>query len=117
MSQPPLRLVFDNGTLVCSAAAPELLSALPGVQFDPRSNAYRAEARHYRAIMEHIVRQKIPYQDDARAYDKTPWSLHASREPFPHQTEAVETWWKHGARGVVVLPTGTGKTHVAILAI
>src|SRR5262249_24405085 len=26
-------------------------------------------------------------------------------------------WWKQGGRGVVVLPTGTGKTHLAILAI
>jgi superfamily II DNA or RNA helicase len=29
----------------------------------------------------------------------------------------LETWWDGGGRGVVVLPTGTGKTHVAVLAI
>ncbi|MFO0809182.1 MAG: DEAD/DEAH box helicase family protein [Gemmataceae bacterium] len=39
------------------------------------------------------------------------------REPFPHQTETVETWWKHRGQGVVVLPTGTGKTFTAVLAI
>src|SRR5262249_5377083 len=48
----------------------------------------------------------------------TPWPLRTSRDPFPHQGEAVETWWRNGkgGRGVVVLPTGTGKTFVAILA-
>jgi superfamily II DNA or RNA helicase len=43
--------------------------------------------------------------------------LHDLRRPFPHQSEALETWWRAGGRGVVVLPTGTGKTFVAILAI
>src|SRR5262249_37062017 len=40
-------------------------------------------------------------------------------DPFPHQTESVAAWWRNGksGRGVVVLPTGTGKTFVAILAI
>ena len=41
----------------------------------------------------------------------------SSAKPFPHQQEALETWWQQGGRGVVVLPTGTGKTHLAILAI
>ena len=68
-------------------------------------------------IVEHLLREKLPYRDEARAYDKTPWTLLSEREPFPHQTEALETWWKQRGRGVVVLPTGTGKTHVAILAI
>src|SRR5262249_15575386 len=33
------------------------------------------------------------------------------------QTEAVQAWWQAGGRGVVVLPTGTGKARVAVLAI
>lgn len=34
-----------------------------------------------------------------------------------YQTEAVEAWEKRDGRGVVVLPTGAGKTFVAALAI
>jgi superfamily II DNA or RNA helicase len=112
-----LRLKFEGGTVVVSGAEPDFLLSLPGVRPDPRSGSYRAEARHYRAIVEELLRQKIFYADEARAYDKTEWKLHSHREPFPHQTEALETWWQQGGRGVVVLPTGTGKTHVAILAI
>jgi superfamily II DNA or RNA helicase len=117
MQQPAVRLSFDGGTIVVRDAEPEFVLRLPGVQHDPRSDAYRAEGRYYRAIVEHLLRDRQPYLDEARAYDKTPWTLHTDREPFPHQTEALETWWKQGGRGVVVLPTGTGKTHVAILAI
>ena len=110
-------LSFDQGTLVVSGAAPEQLARLPGVQFDARSNSYRAEARCYRAIVEHLRRHQIAYRDEARAFQPTPWLLRTSRDPFPHQTEALETWIETGSRGVVVLPTGTGKTHLAVLAI
>src|SRR5262245_44391155 len=110
-------LKFDAGTLVACGAPPEQLLALPGVRHDPRSNSYRAEARLYRPIVEHLRRNRIEYKDEARAFAPTPWPLRTSRDPFPHQTEALETWIKQGSRGVVVLPTGTGKTHLAILAI
>jgi superfamily II DNA or RNA helicase len=112
-----LRLTFDSGTLVASGAAPEQVAGLPGCRWDPRSAEYRAEARHYRGIVEHLREQKIAYEDAARAYQPTPWALHAERAAYPHQKEAVDAWWQNGGRGVVVLPTGTGKTFVAILAI
>jgi superfamily II DNA or RNA helicase len=117
MEHPFLRLTFDGGTIIASDGDPELLLSLPGFRQDRRSDSYRAEARYYRAIVEKLIKDKIPYQDEARAWDKTPWPLKTSREPFPHQTEALETWWKDGGRGVVVLPTGTGKTYLAVLAI
>jgi superfamily II DNA or RNA helicase len=117
MAGDVLHLAFDGGTLVASGAAPELLAMLPGCRLDPRSNTFRAEARCYRTLVEHLRRHRIAYRDEARAYQPTPWPLHTSRDPFPHQTEALETWWQGGGRGVVVLPTGTGKTHVAVLAI
>lgn len=117
MNPAQLHLAFEGGTLVLSGSTSETLLTLPGVRHDPRSGAYRAEARCYRAIVEHIRERGIPYEDKAREYQPVEWPIRARREPFPHQTEALETWWKHGARGVVVLPTGTGKTYMAILAI
>jgi superfamily II DNA or RNA helicase len=112
-----IHVTFEGGTLVVSGAEPERLAALPGFRPDPRSGTYRAEARQYRALVEHLRREQIAYQDEARAYQATPWPLRTSRDPFPHQTEALAAWWEKGGRGVVVLPTGTGKTHLAVLAI
>jgi superfamily II DNA or RNA helicase len=117
METTSLHLAFDGGTLVISGAATEDLIRLPGCRLDPRSGTVRAEARYYRALVEQLRAQGIAYQDTARAYQPTPWPLHTDRQPFPHQQEALETWWQKGGRGVVVLPTGTGKTHLAILAI
>src|SRR5712671_2484330 len=117
MDLPPIHLAFDGGTLVASGAAPDLLATLPGCRLDPRSGSYRAEARHYRTLIEHLRRHQLPYKDEARSYQPAVWTLQAGRDPFPHQTEALETWWKASGRGVVVLPTGTGKTFMAILAI
>jgi superfamily II DNA or RNA helicase len=117
MSDSPVRLAFDGGTLVLTGATPEELAALPHVQLDSRAGVHRAEGRFYRPLVEHLRAHAIPYADEARAYQPTPWPLRTSRDPFPHQTEAVQAWWRAGGRGVVVLPTGTGKTHLAVLAI
>lgn len=37
--------------------------------------------------------------------------------PRPYQEEALEAWLAVGGRGVVVLPTGAGKTFLALMAI
>ncbi|WP_406697195.1 DEAD/DEAH box helicase family protein [Singulisphaera sp. Ch08] len=114
-----LRLSYDEGTLLIEGLPEGETRGLPRVEFDHRTRQLRAEAMHYREIMEYLIGQKIPYVDDARAYEKTPWPIRITKEAFPHQTEGVKAWWDGGrlGRGVIVLPTGTGKTHVANLAI
>ncbi len=111
-----LTLRFDGGTLLLTGP-PDVLDSLPHGQFDPRTGAHRAEARWYRPLVEFLRSQQIPYTDAARQYQPTPWTLLDRRVPFPHQQEAVDVWWRQGGRGIVVLPTGTGKTFVAVLAI
>lgn len=117
MEERAVHLVFDAGTLRISGPEPDLLTRLPGCRFDSRLGCCRAEARRYREIVESLRSQHVAFVDEARSYTQTPWPLRTTRDPFPHQKEAVETWWDKGGRGVVVLPTGTGKTHVALMAI
>lgn len=116
----PIRLSYDRGTVLVAGGPPGFdLLDLPGVLFDPRTSTYRAQGRHYRGVVEHLVRNKIAYEDTARGWENKPtgWQLAPGRDPFPHQSESVAAWWKAGGRGVVVLPTGTGKTFVALLSI
>jgi superfamily II DNA or RNA helicase len=112
-----ITLQFDAGTIVLNADEAEDIASLPGCRFDPRTNVWRAEARWYRAIVEALRRTRRTYSDEARRYEAAAWPLRTERIAFPHQTEGLQAWWQAGARGVVVLPTGTGKTFLALLAI
>ncbi|MBX7104853.1 MAG: DEAD/DEAH box helicase family protein [Gemmataceae bacterium] len=117
MAEPELSLRHDAGTVLLTGADDALASSLPGMSWDVRTKAHRAEGRNYRFIIEELRRRSIPVDDRARAWGVHNWVLKTEREPFPHQSEGVAAWQAGGSRGVVVLPTGTGKTFTAILAI
>src|SRR5690606_25817500 len=55
--------------------------------------------------------------DQARAYEALDAGPLAHREPRPYQREALAAWQAARHRGVVVLPTGAGKSHLAVMAI
>jgi superfamily II DNA or RNA helicase len=115
-----IRLSYDRGTVLVAGGPPGFdYTGLPHVLFDPRTSTFRAQGRHYRALVEHLVREKIAYEDAARGWENRDagWKRQIDRPPHPHQSEAVTAWLRAGRRGVVVLPTGTGKTYVAILCL
>ncbi|WP_435015424.1 DEAD/DEAH box helicase family protein [Tundrisphaera sp. TA3] len=112
-----LRLTFEGGTLLVEGLIEGDTRGLPGLRYDPRARMHRAEAIHYRDIVQQLHNSKTPYIDEAKDYDKNPWPFRVVKNAFPHQTEGLDAWWKAGGKGVVVLPTGTGKTHLANLAI
>jgi superfamily II DNA or RNA helicase len=65
-------------------------------------------------VVEAARAASIPMQDDARAYHRLPELRHlGTRTPRPYQREAVEAWRAARWRGIVVLPTGAGKSFVA----
>ena len=115
-----VQLSYDRGTVIVAGGPTGFDPAtLPGVRFDERTSVFRAQGRYYRSIVETLIRSKQPYKDDARGWanESAGFRLEATRDPFPHQREALAAWTTAGRRGVVVLPTGTGKTFVAILCI
>ena len=117
MAETDFTIRFNAGTLELRGA-PRVFSGLfPQALDDPRGRCLRCAALHYRALVALLHQRAIPYSDKARLYEKITFPIAVNREPFPHQAEAVDAWWKAGGRGVVVLPTGTGKTFTAILAI
>ena len=116
-ASPELRLSFDQGTIVVDGLPEGEEPSLPGLTFDPRIQSYRAPAIWYRAIVEHLRQHRTLIPTTPATTRRSNWSIRVAKEPFPHQTEGLKAWWKARGRGVVVLPTGTGKTHLANLAI
>ncbi|PKN56879.1 MAG: helicase [Deltaproteobacteria bacterium HGW-Deltaproteobacteria-14] len=114
-------LVFDRGTLVIDAPSERLdLPALTAIGFvvDERSGGrLRAPAAAYRRALTLLMRAGLEVDDRARGYEELDLIPRRRREPFPHQSEALAAWQRGGRRGVVVLPTGAGKSYVAELAI
>jgi superfamily II DNA or RNA helicase len=114
---PELR--FDAGTLILDGAAQSdaALQESQVFRWDERTRQWRAPAYLYRQAVTMLVRQGIPYQDTARNYFEFQFRSKKQLDPRPYQQEAIAAWTAHRRRGVVVLPTGAGKTLVAEMAI
>ena len=110
-------LRFEHGTLVATGPSEQLSLLEPYLKFDPRTGAHRALANRYRDIVLTLRRGDVSYEDRARSFEPTPWTLAQEIRPFPHQTEALDAWVAGQKRGIVELPTGAGKTFLAVLAI
>ena len=88
-----------------------------GCVWDPRTACFRAPAAHYASLRRALARGGHEVEDRARGYAELPDGLRVRPTPRPYQAEALEAWRTAQGRGVVVLPTGAGKTHVACLAV
>ena len=112
-----VKLNFDKGTLILQNVPEGLQPELPDLQWDERTLTFRAPAYRYRHIVSQLRAHNIPYQDTARQFTTEPFTLQKQMAPYPYQTESIDAWHANGKRGVVSLPTGAGKTFIAILLI
>jgi superfamily II DNA or RNA helicase len=112
-----VQLGFRAGTLEIQGLPPDAVSLPAACAWDPRAACHRAPASAYADVVRTLVRGGISYEDQARAYQQLQRPMMVRREPRPYQREALAAWQKSGGRGVVVLPTGAGKTLVAQLAL
>jgi superfamily II DNA or RNA helicase len=108
-------LRFSSGTIelrgLDKAAQPT------GCAWDPRSACHRAPAIAYADLVRGLHRDQVSFVDEARRYEELESGAAVRREPRPYQSEAIHHWLAHKGRGVVVLPTGAGKSQVAVMAI
>lgn len=116
-----MRLVFDRGTIVLLPTLPadgedRNATALPGVLWDARIAALRCPARYHPELIAELGRRHVRFTDEVSA-PPSPLPMLAPVELRPYQEAALMSWELAGRRGTAVLPTGAGKTRLAIAAI
>ena len=120
-----MRIAFDDGTLLLKDAP----DSIPYAEWDDRVDEYRSRAQHYREIKEwgsgadgqatlhESVATVESIEDDARAYSEFALKPSVAIEPRDYQQKALSAWRANDRRGSVILPTGSGKTFLAVQAI
>jgi superfamily II DNA or RNA helicase len=105
-----ISLRYDKGSLLIGGDV-----RTPYGRWDPRVGAFRAMALHYTEVLEYLDRSLFLYHDEVADPIPTP-TLGSEVELRPYQREALEAWLDAGRRGVIELPTGAGKTYIALKA-
>ncbi|GCE11367.1 DEAD/DEAH box helicase [Tengunoibacter tsumagoiensis] len=97
---------------------------LPGpmqdqLKYDHRSNNpfLRSKPVHFTSLKQALRQQQVPFTVTFEELPTLPVRPQLTMQPRPYQAEAIAAWLKHKQAGVVVLPTGAGKTFVAAMAI
>jgi superfamily II DNA or RNA helicase len=110
-----IKLFYESGTLVATGASrPDLPDSFV---WDGRTRQWRAPASAYRDAILRLRESETPHEDLAAAFERPPLESRVALAPRPYQKEALAAWRREALRGVVVLPTGAGKTAVAVQAI
>ena len=106
-------LTYAEGTIRVDG---DVSVPLPGVERDPRSESGRAPAYRYAQLRDALRPLATDVRDDVLDLADVS-ELHSSYDLREYQRDALEAWEDHDRRGVLELPTGSGKTVIAIGAI
>jgi superfamily II DNA or RNA helicase len=108
-----VRLRYEEGTIRVDGAEAAALDGLSFVRQDDRSESRRAPAVRYAVLRETCLDRGLPLED-AVLDAPTVADLTTAYDLRGYQAEALATWHDAGDRGVLELPTGSGKTVVAV---
>ncbi|MED5374613.1 MAG: DEAD/DEAH box helicase family protein [Myxococcota bacterium] len=110
-----ITLRFDRGTLLLDGVPRD--DAPPEFVWDGRVQRLRGPAQAYHDLVLGLHRSKVRYADQAKGWDTLPLTHDTPKTPRDYQAGALQAWQQAGRRGVVSLPTGSGKSFVAELCI
>ncbi|MFT4905228.1 MAG: superfamily II DNA or RNA helicase [Natronomonas sp.] len=106
-------LRYDEGTIRIDGDAADALGGLSFVREDARSESRRAPAFRYPFLLSTCRNRSVPVDD--QVLDTPPLDgLETQYELRSYQRDALDAWRDANDRGVIELPTGSGKTVVAI---
>ena len=104
-----IALRYEKGSLVAEGGP------IPYGRYDASSQSYVAPAYRYREVVEHLESRGLDYRDDASLCPAVT-DLSSDIKLRDYQEDALGAWSSAGHRGIIVLPTGAGKTVVALKA-
>lgn len=120
-------LVIIPDEQILHLPTPALLRALFGAHIptdmcsalerDTRYAFLRTRPLHFKTIKQALQAQQTACTVAFEERPMLPFATTLQVEPRPYQEEALTHWLGAGSAGVVILPTGAGKTMVAALAI
>ena len=116
-SPTPTSYSWRHGVCVLVREGADAEAAPAWMSWDARLRAMVAPGHRFPDLRRWAEARGVPEaaEDDDRG-EPSP-AFHDARVPRPYQAEALSRWRAQGHRGTVVLPTGAGKTLVALLAI
>ncbi len=111
-------LTYNEGTLLLDGLSPKEIGGLfaEGVwKWDARVGQFRTDAYRYGEVAE-VLRDKLgsSFTDQIARPANLRWPKVNLHKPRRDQAEAIDAWLSSGGRGLVVMPTGSGKTEVAL---
>ncbi len=104
-------LSFDNGTVVIKGD-----TRVPNSSWDDRIGAFRAQGLYYSEIVEFLKKSSLPFTDKCMDLVPSP-DLKTEVKLRTYQKSAIKAWVDAAKRGIIVLPTGAGKTIIGMKAI
>jgi superfamily II DNA or RNA helicase len=110
----PTYLSYEKGTILIRSDA-----KVPYSTWDDRVRAFRAQGLYYREIVEFLKKSELSaVKDGVEDLPPCPALMKCRSVTMRgYQKRALGAWDKAGRRGVIVLPTGAGKTVIAMKAI
>ena len=123
ISNKQIALSFNRGTLLLSVRSPEDDGNLPHIPNtslwtrDSRTGTLRCDAIYYAGVSRDLARQFGPsLSDEVPKPSRLKWPKVKLPKLRSNQIEALEAWSSADCRGQIIMPTGTGKTEVALAA-
>jgi superfamily II DNA or RNA helicase len=112
-----VRLTYEEGTIRVEpdgVDAGEIVESVSGVEYDPRTETGRAPGFRYVAVRDALHAAGLTVEDSV--LDIPALSLSSSYRLREYQQEALDAWQDTDERGVLELPTGSGKTVIGLAA-
>ena len=112
----PITLSFSGGTLLLAGLSHEQLARVFGSSawaWDDRVRAWRCDALEYASVVQCLQQHRYRVDDQVPAWRAIRWPHIRLPKLRPDQEAAVRAW-QACRHGCVIMPTGTGKTEVAL---